>query len=222
MMHTACDPQVLALVLLAGDGGMRRGEIIGLDLADVDFRGGRFTPRRSVYWKARSLRGRGEGPRCEARPLHAASPRCTEGMPSPSREPRPLHGRRSRAHPQAREALGDARRASRGAPRDGTYPVSVLDIHGTADPLVSYSVQAPSLATFYAADGCSATNSPASIPASGGDTTCVTYDGCPASPRIEVTGCTIQGGGHAGSAVRTVGPEVAPWVTHSSATTARS
>jgi integrase len=39
--------------LLAGDGGLRRGEIIGLDLADVDFRGGRFTPRRSVYWKKR-------------------------------------------------------------------------------------------------------------------------------------------------------------------------
>jgi integrase len=32
---------------------LRRGEIIGLDLTDVDFRGGRFTPRRSVYWKKR-------------------------------------------------------------------------------------------------------------------------------------------------------------------------
>jgi polyhydroxybutyrate depolymerase len=76
------------------------------------------------------------------------------------------------------------------------HPVSVLDIHGTADPLVSYGVQAPSLATFQATDGCSAKTSPASVPASGSDTTCVTYDGCPASPRIEVTGCTVQGGGH--------------------------
>jgi integrase len=39
----------LALVLLAGDGGLRRGECIGLNLSDVDFRNGRMTVRRSVY-----------------------------------------------------------------------------------------------------------------------------------------------------------------------------
>jgi polyhydroxybutyrate depolymerase len=76
------------------------------------------------------------------------------------------------------------------------HPVSVLDIHGTADPLVAFDVQAPSVATFQAADGCSATTSPASVPASGGDTTCVTHDGCPTSPRIEVTACTVENGGH--------------------------
>jgi polyhydroxybutyrate depolymerase len=77
-----------------------------------------------------------------------------------------------------------------------THPVSMLDIHGTADPLIAYGAQAPSLATFYAADGCSATTSAAMVPTSGGDTTCVTYGGCPTCPDIEVTGCTIQGGGH--------------------------
>jgi integrase len=45
------DPGVYLAVLLAGDGGLRRGEIIGLDLADVDLKNGRFTPVRSVYWK---------------------------------------------------------------------------------------------------------------------------------------------------------------------------
>jgi polyhydroxybutyrate depolymerase len=77
-----------------------------------------------------------------------------------------------------------------------THPVSVLDIHGTDDPLVAYGVQAPSLAIFNAADGCSARSTPASVPISGGDTSCVTYGGCPACPGIEVTGCSVQGGGH--------------------------
>lgn len=76
------------------------------------------------------------------------------------------------------------------------HPVSVLDIHGTADPLVAYSVQAPSLAIWSLANNCSTMTSPASIPTSWGDTTCVTHSGCPTSPRIEVTGCTVQGGGH--------------------------
>jgi len=45
------DPRVHLAVLLAGDGGLRRGEIIGLDLADVDYKNRRFTPVRSIYWK---------------------------------------------------------------------------------------------------------------------------------------------------------------------------
>jgi poly(3-hydroxybutyrate) depolymerase len=45
------------------------------------------------------------------------------------------------------------------------------------------------------ANGCSATTMPATIPGSGGDTTCVTRTGCPNG--IEVTSCTVEGGGHA-------------------------
>ena len=45
----AVDPRVYALVLLAGDGGLRMGECIGLNLSDVDFRNARMTIRRSVY-----------------------------------------------------------------------------------------------------------------------------------------------------------------------------
>ena len=75
-----------------------------------------------------------------------------------------------------------------------TEHVSVLDIHGTSDPLIPYSLQAPSLAIFSGSDGCSTTTAPATSPKSGGDTTCVTYAGCPAG--IEVIGCTISGGGH--------------------------
>lgn len=75
-----------------------------------------------------------------------------------------------------------------------THPVSVLDIHGTADGLVPYSLQAPSLAHMVASDGCATTTTPAAVPQSGGDTVCVTYAGCPSG--TEVTGCTVAGGGH--------------------------
>jgi polyhydroxybutyrate depolymerase len=73
-------------------------------------------------------------------------------------------------------------------------PVSILHIHGTNDRFVPYSLQASSQATIAAANGCGATTVPATVPASGGDTTCLTRTGCP--PGIEVTACTIQGGGH--------------------------
>jgi polyhydroxybutyrate depolymerase len=73
-------------------------------------------------------------------------------------------------------------------------PISVLDIHGTNDNLVPYSLQASSQATIATANGCSTATVPATVPASGGDTTCLTRTGCPAG--IEVTACTVQGGGH--------------------------
>ncbi len=72
--------------------------------------------------------------------------------------------------------------------------VSVLDIHGTSDPLIPYSLQAPSLTLISGKDGCGTTTAPAAAPKSAGDTTCVSYAGCP--PGIEVTGCSISGGGH--------------------------
>lgn len=73
-------------------------------------------------------------------------------------------------------------------------PVSVLSMHGTSDPLVSYSFVKPSLDLIAQANGCGTTTKPASTPASAGDTTCITYEGCPAG--IEVTGCSVEGGGH--------------------------
>ncbi len=36
---------------MAGDGGLRRGEILALDLTDVDFAGKRLAVKRSVYWR---------------------------------------------------------------------------------------------------------------------------------------------------------------------------
>ena len=77
-----------------------------------------------------------------------------------------------------------------------THKVSVLDIHGTSDPLIPYSTQKPSLAILQASDGCSATTMPATVAPSGGDTTCVSFAGCPACPNVSVTGCSIMGGGH--------------------------
>jgi polyhydroxybutyrate depolymerase len=76
-----------------------------------------------------------------------------------------------------------------------TQPVSVLDIHGTSDMLIPYSLQPKTLALVTMNDGCS-TTSAASPPAppSGGDTTCVTYAGCPSG--VEVSACSVQGGGH--------------------------
>jgi polyhydroxybutyrate depolymerase len=77
---------------------------------------------------------------------------------------------------------------------DPKEPVSVLDTHGTADPLIPYSLQAPTLALITGKDGCSATTAPAIAPKSAGDTACITYAKCLAG--IEVTACSITGGGH--------------------------
>ena len=72
--------------------------------------------------------------------------------------------------------------------------VSVLDIHGTSDPLIPFSTQKPSLDRIAAANGCGKTTRPATQPETKGDTTCVTYEGCPNG--VDVTGCSVQGGGH--------------------------
>jgi polyhydroxybutyrate depolymerase len=77
-----------------------------------------------------------------------------------------------------------------------THKVSVLDIHGTSDPLIPYSTQKPSLAIVQASDGCAMATMPATAVPSGGDTSCVSFAGCPACPNVNVTGCTIMGGGH--------------------------
>jgi integrase len=45
----ALDPGFLVLVLLAGEAGLRRGEVMGLNLSDVDFVNTRLTVRRSVW-----------------------------------------------------------------------------------------------------------------------------------------------------------------------------
>ena len=45
----ALDPRFLVLVLLAGEAGLRRGEVIGLNFSDVDFVNTRLTVRRSVW-----------------------------------------------------------------------------------------------------------------------------------------------------------------------------
>jgi polyhydroxybutyrate depolymerase len=74
-------------------------------------------------------------------------------------------------------------------------PISVLDMHGTADEIVPYFVQQFSLDLIATKNGCGATTEPADAPASGGDTTCVSYTGCPDD--VEVTGCSVEGGGHA-------------------------
>jgi polyhydroxybutyrate depolymerase len=73
-------------------------------------------------------------------------------------------------------------------------PIALLDIHGTLDNLVAYSLQQPSLERIASQSGCSTTTAPATQPTSGGDTTCVSHSGCPSG--IEVTGCTVEGGGH--------------------------
>jgi polyhydroxybutyrate depolymerase len=73
-------------------------------------------------------------------------------------------------------------------------PIPVLAIHGDADGIVPYSGQAPSMDAVAKGNGCMTTTMPATIPASGGDTTCITRTGCPSG--VEVTSCTVKGGGH--------------------------
>jgi len=72
--------------------------------------------------------------------------------------------------------------------------ISVLDIHGTEDALIPYSTQKPSLELIAMQNGCMLTTQPATQPASQGDTTCVSYEGCTAG--VDVTGCSVMGGGH--------------------------
>jgi polyhydroxybutyrate depolymerase len=75
-----------------------------------------------------------------------------------------------------------------------SQPISVLHTHGTQDPLIPFSLQAPTMSRMAMNNGCATATSPAALPASGGDTTCVTHNDCPSG--IELTACTIQGGGH--------------------------
>jgi polyhydroxybutyrate depolymerase len=72
--------------------------------------------------------------------------------------------------------------------------ISVLAIHGTEDGLVSFDLHKPSLDRVAESNGCTLTTRPAEQPASVGDTNCVSYEGCPAG--VDVTGCTVTGGGH--------------------------
>jgi polyhydroxybutyrate depolymerase len=72
--------------------------------------------------------------------------------------------------------------------------VSVLEMHGTQDPLIAYSLMKPTLDRLAMLNGCALTTHPATQPASAGDTTCISYDGCPDG--IDVTGCSVEGGGH--------------------------
>jgi polyhydroxybutyrate depolymerase len=74
------------------------------------------------------------------------------------------------------------------------YPVPVLTMHGTKDTFVPYESMERTLDYWAMQNGCSATTKPALMPVSGGDTTCVTYEGCPDG--VEVTGCTVAEGGH--------------------------
>jgi polyhydroxybutyrate depolymerase len=75
---------------------------------------------------------------------------------------------------------------------DPVQPVAVFHTHGTADLLVSHDLMAPSLDLFATANGCGSSTAPAQAPTSGGDTECVSY----ACEGTEVTGCTVEGGGH--------------------------
>jgi polyhydroxybutyrate depolymerase len=89
-----------------------------------------------------------------------------------------------------------------------SHEVSVLDMHGTSDGLVAYKLQQPSLDRIALANGCEPTTEPAAEPASAGDTTCVTYQGCPSG--IDVTGCTVMSGGHVWFGDETCGTGAGP------------
>jgi polyhydroxybutyrate depolymerase len=73
-------------------------------------------------------------------------------------------------------------------------PISVLASHGDQDAIAPGGDLGPAIKTLAAANGCDAMETPATVPASGPDTTCVTHAGCKGG--VEVTACTIKGGGH--------------------------
>jgi polyhydroxybutyrate depolymerase len=73
-------------------------------------------------------------------------------------------------------------------------PVPVLHMHGSSDSFVPYESLTKTTAFWAMHNGCGTTSKPAILPASGGDTTCFTYEGCPQG--AEVTGCSVDMGGH--------------------------
>lgn len=91
-------------------------------------------------------------------------------------------------------AIGATNSASNFTVCAPSRPISVLDLHGTEDGLVAFGFQHASLDLIAQHNGCNTVTQPAADPMSRGDTTCVTYTDCPNG--IEVTGCSVQGGGH--------------------------
>jgi poly(3-hydroxybutyrate) depolymerase len=74
-------------------------------------------------------------------------------------------------------------------------PISVLASDGDKDAIAPGGGNlTPAITTLAKIIGCSEMETPATVPASGGDTTCVTHAGCKGG--VEVTACTITGGGH--------------------------
>lgn len=73
-------------------------------------------------------------------------------------------------------------------------PIAVLASHGDQDSIAPGGDLGPAIKTLAAANGCSEMETPATVPPSGADTTCVTHAGCKGG--VEVTACTIKGGGH--------------------------
>ncbi len=82
-------------------------------------------------------------------------------------------------------------------------PVAVLAVHGTRDRLVPYRAMLPSLQEWARLNGCTAEAKQAAQPESAGDTSCLTFAGCRGG--VEVTGCTVQGGGHCWFGSKTCG-----------------
>ena len=71
-----------------------------------------------------------------------------------------------------------------------TRPVPVFEVHGDADPLVSYTFGQQSAAQWATMNGCTTM----STTFQNGVVTCVTQSGCTAG--ADVTFCTVSGGGH--------------------------
>jgi polyhydroxybutyrate depolymerase len=70
-------------------------------------------------------------------------------------------------------------------------PVPVILFHGTADPVVPYSVAGPSVELWRRIDGCGGTST---ATFERGDSSCESFDDCDADAAVEI--CTTQGGGH--------------------------
>ena len=81
------------------------------------------------------------------------------------------------------------------SPCSPAQPISVLASDGDQDAIAPGGGDlTPAIKAMTAANGCSTMGTAATVPASGADTTCVTYPDCKGG--VEVTACTIKGGGH--------------------------